>query len=169
MKTIIKISNDFSGDTAYQEFCDEIYYLVNDADIEVECEVKNNNFINTVEEKKNYSTAGTKFKYKTEVEAKGYSQGDWQTYILYHNVEKDNETLQRLVEELKKSFTHMNDYYVEKFERIEIDGKVFDAEPHDMTWFAIRGVEFPDNDDVLAAYIEIYGKDYDEVIININN
>ena len=166
MKTIIRISNDNTGDTAYNEFCDEIYYLVNDADIEVECEVKNDRYNNIVEEKKNYSTVGTKFKYKTEVNAKGYSQGDFQTYILYHNVEKDNETLQRLAEELKKSFSHLNSYYVEKFERVEVDGKNFDAEPHDMTWFAIRDIEFPDNDDVLKAYQEIYGTDYDEVIIN---
>lgn len=165
MKTIIRISNDITGDTAYNEFCDEIYYLVNDANIEVECEVKNDSYINIVEEKKNYSTSGTKFLYKTEVEAKSYSQGDWQTYILYHNAERDNETLQRLVEELKKSFTHLNSYCVEKFERMEVDGKNFDAEPHDMTWFAIRDIEFPRESDVRASYIDIYGEDFDEIII----
>ena len=168
MKTIIRISKDNIGTTSYDLFCEEISYLVNE-EVEVLCKVKNNSLNNIVEEKKNYFTTDTKFKYKTEVEAKGYSQGDWQTYILYHNVEKDDENLQRLVRELQKSFTHMNNYYVEKFERVEIDGKNFDADPHDMTWFAIRDVEFPDKDDVLAAYLEIYGKDYDEIIIDLNN
>lgn len=167
MKTVIRISQNYMSDLSYELFKEELYYLVNETDLEILCKIKNDKFINPVEQAKNYSTDGVEFKYKTTIEAKGYSQSDWQKYLIFHNVEKDNENLIRLVDELKKSFTHMNDYWVEKFERIEIDGKIFDAEPHDYTSLCIRDIEFPDEDDVLKTYLDIYGKDYDEVIINI--
>ena len=167
MKTVLRISLEYTGSVSHESFMEELIYLVNETDLEILCKIKNDKFINPVEQAKNYSTDGVKFKYKTTVEAKGYSQSDWQEYTIYHNVEKDNENLIRLVDELKKSFTHMNDYWVEKFEREEINGKNFDAEPHDYTSFCIRDIEFPDEDDVLKTYLDIYGKDYDEVIINI--
>ena len=62
----------------------------------------------------------------------------------------------------------MNDYWVEKFEQTEINGKKFNAEPHDHTSFCIRHIEFPEKEEVLEEYIEIYGKDFDESIIEID-
>ena len=75
---------------------------------------------------------------------------------------------EELIEELKKSFTHMNDYWVAKTEQEEINGKKFNAEPHEYTSFYIRHIEFPDKEDVLKEYVERYGEDFDECIIDID-
>ena len=167
MKTIIKITNDHYSTASHDEFLENINCIVNDG-LDCFCEIKNNRMTNVVEQQKNYIFNKEEAKNKTIVEAKGYSQGEWQTYILYHNVKDDNNDLQRLIEELEKSFTHMNDYWVEKFEQTEINGKKFNAEPHDHTSFCIRHIEFPEKEDVLKEYVEIYGEDFDECIIEIN-
>jgi len=76
--------------------------------------------------------------------------------------------LRLLIDELKKTFTHNNDYIVEKFEREYFNGKKFDSDPHYYTSFCIRHIEFPEEEDILKEYISIYGEDYDEVIIETN-
>lgn len=168
MKTVIRISTDYNGDCSIQERNDNIYNLVNDGGIQVHCEISNDRIVNIVEDIKNYSTNREDFKNVTIVDAVGYSQGDWQQYSLYHNEDEDSQELGWLVDELKKSFTHYNDYIVEKFDREEINGKNFDADPHDYTSFCVRHIEFPDKEDVLKEYIAIYGEDYDEVEICID-
>ena len=168
MNTIIRISEDYMCSISHDQFIDEIDYLVNE-EIEVFCEVKNDRLINVIEEQKRYLSGKESFKNKCVVTATGYSQSDWQEYVIYHNEDEYSLSLQRLKDELKKTFTHMNDYAVEKFERTVINGKKFDAEPHDFTHFSIRHIEFPDKDDVLKEYLDIYGKDFDEVEFNLNN
>ena len=167
MKTIIKISTDYHSTLSHDEFLENIENIVNDG-LDCFCEIKNDNLINVVEEKKNYFSAKEDYKNKTIVEAKGYSQGDWQTYTIYHNEKEGSNNLSMLVEELEKTFTHQNDYFVENFEQTEINGKKFNSEPHDYTSFCIRHIEFPEKEDVLKEYIEIYGEDYDECIIKID-
>lgn len=166
MKTIIKISNDYYSDLSYQMFREQINYLVNELDIF--CEVKNDKFENIVEREKRYLSSKDDYKNKTIVNAIGYSQGDWQEYILYHNLDENDNDLKILVDELKKSFTHFNDYFVEKFEQEEIKGKKFNSEVLDITSFSITDIEFPDENDILDAYIEIYGKDFDKCIIEVD-
>ena len=167
MKTIIKITNDHYSTASHDEFLENVNYIVNE-EIDCFCEVKNDRLANIIEEQKNYFSHKDEYKNKTIIEAKGYSQGDWQTYILYHNLDDDNEHILSLVDLLEKTFTHMNDYWVEKFEQTEINGKKFNAEPHDHTSFCIRHIEFPEKEEVLEEYIEIYGKDFDEYIIKID-
>ena len=167
MKTVIRITNDYQNDGAYRQYIEEIDNLVN-VEVNCYCEIANNDYINVIEQQKRYATTKDEFKNVTVVEARGYSQGDWQQYTVYHDLEDDSKELGWLVGELKNSFTHMNDYQVEKFEREEINGKNFDAEPHDYTALPIRHTEFPDKDDVLKEYNEIYGEDYDECIIEID-
>ena len=166
METILKIKQDFNGDLSYQYFTDEINYLVNE--IDVYCEIKNNEFINIVEKEKNYNSSKEQYKNKTIVEASGYSQGDWQTYVLYHNLDQTNIDLIYLCDELKKTFTHFNDYTAEIIKRTEIDGILYESESIDNFWFCIRCVEFPDQNDILEAYNDIYGINYDSYEININ-
>lgn len=166
MKTIVEIKSDYDADGAYHEFIDEVSFLVNE--IELHCEVSNDRFTNVVEQRKNYFVDKSKFKNKTIVEAKGYSQGDWQEYTLYHNEPKDSAILQSLVDELEKTFTHMNDYIAEIYEQTEVDGKLFNAEPHDYIHFSIRHTEFPEKDDVLGEFESLYDLEYDEIIINID-
>ena len=167
MKTIIEINKDYQSNLSYDIFKEEINYLVNE--IDVFCEVKNDKYTNIVEEEKNYLGYKEDYKNKTIVNAIGYSQGEWQEYILYHNLDENNDILKTLIEELKKSFTHFNDYIVEKYEQEEINGKKFNSDTFDYTSFYIRHIEFPKKEDILKEYLEIYGKDYDEVIINLDS
>jgi len=165
MKTIIRITNDYNGTLSYDNFKEDINYLVHEMDIF--CEVKNNNLNNIVEDEKNYAGNKDDYSKQTIVNATGYSQNEWETYVLYHNLEEDDRNLISLVKQLKRSFTHFNDYQVEKFERTTIDGKDFDSEPHDYTCFCIDFIEFPEEKDIIKEYNEIYGIDYDEYIVEI--
>ena len=171
MKTIIKITNDNFSELSYNYYVENLNYLVNE--LNVFCELKNNDYINLIEQEKRYTSDKDDYKNKIEVTAKGYSQSDWQTFILYYNENELNTPQKRmefsdLIKQLERNFTHFNDYIVEKFEQTEIDGKKFNSDPHDYTSFCIMHTEFPDKDDVLKEYLEIYGKDYDEVIIELN-
>ena len=108
MKTQVKITNDDYGQTAYDNYIEDINYLVNEQN-NVFCEIKNNRFTNIVEDEKNYSSSPDDYRNKTIIEAKGYTQGEWQEYVIYHN-----KPIQALKKQLKRSFTHFNGYCVEK-------------------------------------------------------
>ena len=171
MKTIIKITKDIYTDNSYQMWKEDINYLVNELD--VLCEVKNNNFNNVVEDEKNYQSDTKDYKNIIIVYAKGYSQSDWQEYVLHYNEASLDTPQQRtyfssLVEQLEKSFTHFNDYSVEKYEQTEIDGKIFNSEGHDYTTFSVNYIEFPEDQDVLDEYNSIYGIDYDQAIVALD-
>lgn len=167
MKTIVRIIDNCTSDNAYNDWKESVEQIVN-GELIVHCEIANSDYNNVVEDVKNYQTDINDFKKQTTVIAKGYSQGDYINYTLYHNEKEDSKPLRWLVEELEKTFTHQHDYWVEKFERAEIDGKTFDAEPHDYTSFCIRHDEFPDREEVRESYIAIYGEDFDEIIVDIN-
>ena len=166
METILKIKQDYSGDLSYQCFTDEINYLVNNIDIF--CEVKNDNFINIVEQEKNSHSSKEQYENKTVVESIGYSQRDWQTYVLYHNLKQNNKDLICLCKELEKSFTHFNDYSAEIIKRTEIDGVLYESENIDSFSFCIRYIEFPDKKDILQAYNDEFGVNYDNYEIYID-
>ena len=166
METILKITQEYNSNLSYQYFTDEINYLVNNIDIF--CEVKNDNFINIVEQEKNYNSSKEQYKNKTILEASGYSQSEWQTYVLYHNLEETNKDLICLCNELKKSFTHFNDYSAEIIKRTEIDGIIYESKNIDSFSFCIRYIEFPDKKDILGAYNNEFGINYDNYEIDIN-
>jgi flagellin-like hook-associated protein FlgL len=159
MKTVIEITNDYYSNNSYDYYKEELQELYSQIDVLVT--VANNDYNNLLESDKDKED----YKHTLQVDAKGYSQSEWQTYTIYYN---DNEDLEYLVSLLEKSFTHFNDYIVSKFESQEINGKEFSAEPHDYTNFSISNIEFPEKEDVLKAYTDMYGKDYDKVIVNID-
>lgn len=162
MKTVIRIEVDHMGDGAYQEWKDDIEYIVNN-EVDVEVEIENDRYINIVRAVCTRDLSG-EYDSLTRVQAKGYSQGDWQVYkVRYKSEDEDNPHFKALLVLLERTFTHKHDYAVQRFMRTEIDGVVFNAEPHDHTWFSITDVEFPDKEDVLKAYQDQYGEDYDEV------
>jgi hypothetical protein len=158
MKTQVKITNDDYGQTAYDNYIEDINYLVNEQN-NVFCEIKNNRFTNIVEDEKNYSSSPDDYRNKTIIEAKGYTQGEWQDYVIYHN-----KPIQALKKQLKRSFTHFNGYCVEKSEYFEKDGKLFVSEPHDFTSFVIDWIEFPSDEEVILEYINNFGNDFDKII-----
>ena len=170
MKTIIKIQNDNFGNLSSETYKEDINYLVNE--LNVFCELKNNDYINIVEQEKRYISDENDYKNKIAIESKGYSQSDWQKYILHYNenelkTPKERMYFSDLVKQLERTFTHQNDYFVEKFERTKINGKEFNSNPYDVTTFCILHTEFPNKEDVLNEYNSIYGFDYDEAIIDI--
>tara|TARA_R110000803_G_scaffold79086_2_gene144568 strand:+ start:11 stop:526 length:516 start_codon:yes stop_codon:yes gene_type:complete len=171
MKTIIEISNDYNSDFCYQRKVEDINYLVNE--LNIFCELRNTNYINIIEQEKIYNSEKEDYKNKIIINAKGYSQSDWQDYILYYN-ENELSTPQKrmefsyLVKHLEKTFTYQNDYIAKKYEQTEIDGKIFNSEPFDYTFFYIDNIEFPNNEDIIKEYIALNGKDFDEFIIENN-
>lgn len=164
MKTVIRITENVMSNEAYINWREDIDYIV--AEIDVDCRISNHRLNNPIG-----TDDSPLFKHTTIVEARGYSQSDWQTYTLRHRgLESEKELIDELIALLKKTFTHKNNYFVEKFERTETDGKVFNSKPHDFTSFAITDIEFPNVEDIINVYINIYGEDYDEVeVYNINN
>jgi len=155
MKTIIKIQDDQFSGLSY-EYWKETF---TETDEEFYIEIENKKFILPCENKHNKED----FKNSKTIDARGYSQGDWQTYKIYFN-----GILPEYIETaLKRTFTHKNDYFAQKYEQTEIDGKIFESEILYCTGFCIEHIEFPTKEDVEKAYLEIYGKDFDEIKIQI--
>lgn len=166
MKTVIRISNDYQSSISHNQWREDINYFSNE--IQVHCSISNIDYTNPVRENQTYTPSKADLPKVKIIEAKGYCQREWQEYKLRYACEDDNKNLVALIELLERTFTHKNDYWVEKFERAEIDGKNFDADPHDFEHFYIDHIEFPEKEDVLKAYIEIWGKDFDEYEITID-
>ena len=162
MKTIIEIHNDYNSNDSSDYYKEELQELTTDMEIYVT--VDNRMFNCPLKDKEGEKE---NFRYRLIVSAKGYSQSEWQVYNVYHN-DKDDEKLAFLTDLLEKSFTHYNDYIASKFERQVINDRNFNSEPFDYTNFSIRDIEFPTKEDVLKAYTNEYGKDYDEVIVSID-
>ena len=171
MKTLVTIEKENYSDISYNMFIEDINYLVNE--LNVYCEVRNKNYTNIVEQEKRYTSNIDDYKNSIVIEAKGYSQNDWQTYILRYNLNEletpiQKTYLQSLVNQLKRSFTNFNDYYCQKYKYIEIDGKRYVAtESFDSIGFTIDNIEFPNEEDVKQEYISMYGIDFDTIKINI--
>ena len=110
MKTILRITNDIYSTLSYDMFIEDITYLVNE--LNLFCKIANNSMVNNVEDKKLYLSSESEYTDKLIVEAKGYSQGDWQEFTLYYN-EADLKDKQKkayfesLVTQLERSFTHL--------------------------------------------------------------
>lgn len=166
MKKIVKIEQDYVSPLSIELRNEDVEYLVNE-EISIFCEIANNKFVNFVEKLQHEKTSKEDFKNSVTVEAKGYSQGVWQRYTIYHNLEDDNKYLNQLADVLKKSFTHQNDYDVATYESIERDGKTYLSIPQHEGMFCITDIEFPEKEDVIKAYNEQFGGDYDEIIVKL--
>lgn len=161
MRTIVRITNDYNSTLSFDMWKEDLTNLVDEIDIL--CEVSNRDYRNPIK------STGSEDDYKNSlsINAHGYSKSDWQEYVIHYN-ELSDEVISQLTELLEKSFTHKNDYWVEKFEQTEINGKVFNADPHDYTSFCINHIEFPDGSDIKNEYNNIYGVDYDDMIIEVD-
>tara|TARA_R110000823_G_scaffold252986_1_gene375541 strand:- start:240 stop:767 length:528 start_codon:yes stop_codon:yes gene_type:complete len=161
----ISVCND--SQDAWDDYIEDINYIVNELDIN--CEISNNRLMNIIEQQQTYSSDISDYKNNIVIESKGYSQSDWQDYNLHYN---DFETKEQkalfddLIALLKRSFTHFNNYYFELIESIVIDGKEYEnKEPIDNGTFVIDWIEFPDSNEILTAYNDCFGLHYDKYII----
>ena len=164
MNTKIKvtINNDYDSDLAYNIRNEDIRYLLTELDIY--CEVSNNSFINIVQELQTTITYNCKSDYKDKliVNATGYSQGDWQEYILYYNKKETNKGyLKQLVNLLEKSFTHQNNYIAYTNELVEIENKFYSGENTECFGFCVNEIEFPKSENVIKEFKDQFGIEYD--------
>jgi len=170
-KTLLIIEKDNFSNLSYDMFIEDINYLVNE--LNIYCEVKNKDYLNIVEQEKRYQSSIEDYKNSIAIEAKGYSQSEWQTYILHYNDDELISSMQKnyfesLLNQLKRSFTHFNDYLCQKYEYIEINGKKYiENESFDTCGFVIENIEFPNEEEVKQEYISMYGIDFDTIEINI--
>ena len=170
MKTLVKITPDHNSTASYDAFKADINCLANE--LNIFCEIKNNDFINIIEEQKRYVTEKDEYTDSIVIDATGYSQSDWQTYTIHYNKKEIEGEIKKayfyaLIKELKRSFTHFNDYFCEKFEYIETKkGKLAVVnEPYDFVTICVDTVEFPTKENIETEYLEIYGKDFDKIEI----
>tara|TARA_R110000744_G_scaffold2511_1_gene10019 strand:- start:234 stop:737 length:504 start_codon:yes stop_codon:yes gene_type:complete len=161
-RVVVEISNDIMGCDSWDMYKEDIKCLAEDLDISV-----NNGNIKMENILKQKENIGGNYSNHIIVDCIGYSQGDWDSYAISYNIENQKE-VDEIVKELKKLFTHKNDYCVNKYDVITIDGEEFKGEVYDYTWFSIMHIEFPSEKEVINYYSENYGKDYNEIIININ-
>ena len=170
MKTILTIREDVYSDQAYREFIEDINYLVNE--LNVFCEIKNNSKINIVEDEKRYLSSKDDYSDSVVINAVGYSQSEWQKYTIYYNecelnTPKKRSYFDSLIDQLRKSFTHFNDYSCELSSQTTIDGVEFYSAPFDFTTLSIRSIEFPSESEIVEIYNNTYGENYDEIVVEL--
>jgi len=171
MKTILKISNEYGFNNAYNLKIEDINYLANE--INVFCEIKNHNYTNIIEQEKRYHSKKEGYKNKIIINAKGYSQSDWQQYVLYYNekelnTQQDRNYFSNLIQHLERTFTHQNNYIAKKYKQTKIDGKIFNSSHFYHTCFYIDYIEFPNDKDIIKEYIRLHGEDFNEFIVENN-
>lgn len=160
----VTIAKDYYSDTAYEYFRDDIEQIVNK--LNVFCEIKNRKFVNIVEECKLYASNKDDYTNVKTVMAKGYTQSEWQEYTLYYNGNIDE--VDELIDILKRSFTHNNNYIATKKVSIEQGGLTFTSvDNYDVVHFAITDIEFPTDDDIIKRYNSLYGVDYDMIVLDV--
>jgi len=154
MKTIIKVKPDYDSSLAWELYKEFLQTISEDQNIHVTN--KNSDFLNVL------PTDGYKEDYKNQItiECNGYVQSEWDTYTIWYN--KLTDDIKLLAEELKKVFTHKNEYYLQEIEELESGhSKVIDT-----YGLVISNVEFPDKEDIEKEIKEQYDLKYDELIIN---
>jgi hypothetical protein len=154
MKKILNVKNDYDSGNSFEFYKEDLLNLFNELDVYVEN--TNTDFYSVFKNKNNKDS----YKNKITVECKGYSQSDWDRYVIYYNAINDNIKL--LAKELKKLFTHKNDYVIKEIEMLN-SGHSKIIEHH---YFSIMNVEFPEKEDIENAIQDQLNLNYDELIIN---
>lgn len=168
MKTVVTITHSEYNNEAYEIWSEAVSYYLQELNIHVE----RKNLRYTLP---HYTNMTLNQPYKSiELGATGYSQSDWQSYIIYYEIgEEKKPEFKWLIEELRKTFTHKNQYVVSVTQETKIDGKLFKSETLEIDSIVINDIEFPDGDDVRNAYenhigfTKFSGSDINEVRINV--
>tara|TARA_R100001377_G_C3139861_1_gene92273 strand:- start:137 stop:607 length:471 start_codon:yes stop_codon:yes gene_type:complete len=156
METILKITNDYESNFSYQIYREGLVELSNDLDIVVQN--TNREMMNILEHK---DTNVDGYVQSIQIECKGYSQSDWDTYTIHYN--QMTADLEILIEELSRVFTHKHDYFIQEVEVLD-SGHELVVDQH--TIF-INHIEFPTKLDILEQ-IESNGIEYDKLKFNLN-
>ena len=154
-KTIVRIEPDYMSGTGYDEWSEDVNQLASGLD--VSCTISNKEYMLPFDSGQDVES----YAHTLRVSARGYVQSEWQEYKLHYNSQSDE--LNALVSQLGKTFTHKHDYLASKHKAVTISGKEYTREAHDLTWFSISAVEFPEKKDVFREYVEIYGTEHDRI------
>jgi len=155
---ILEVFNDYESRNAHELYKDDLISLCQDLDIRIENST--NKLYNILESVNSYKEP-SEYKKHITVSCKGYTKGEYDIYKLYFNSYNDN--IKHLKEELKKLFTHKNDYIIKSFEVLETGHK----KEIENYFISITDVEFPENEDIKK---EIQNNDiyFDKIKFNNN-
>ena len=163
-KTILEVYNDYDSNFAYEDYKENINGLASELDIIIfnKNDEKFDNIISDRQKTKYCTNHKDSYKNSITIDCVGYSQSDWDTYTIYYN-DMTND-LKYLCKELKRLFTHKNDYLIKEIELLDSGhSKVINTHS-----IMINYIEFPTNKDI-AETIKHYGiGDFDEIIFNNN-
>lgn len=165
--TKVVIKKDYNTNLCYDIWNEDISYLLTKLDLC--CEIKNNSFVNIIEELQTTKNYSNNYKDNLIVNAVGYSQSDWQKYTIYYNKDDVNKSyLKQLIKLLEKSFTHLNDYIAYVDELVTIDNKTYSSESTEYLGFCVNQIEFPQSENIIKEFKEQYGIEYDIIECTIN-
>ena len=157
MKNIARISKDYHSQLSDDIWNEDLNEYIQSLDVYIR--PRNNNF--SYDALKNQTRSIFDFYYTNKcivVEAKGYVQSEWESFSVYYKC-RDKE-VNPLVEHLKKTFTHRNDYLVENVEEL-ITGHTKVVERCVVN---VNDPEFPELQDIVKVIEEMQDgvKVYDE-------
>ena len=115
MKNIARISKDYHSQLSNDIWNEDLNEYIQSLDVYIR--PRNNNF--SYDALKNQTRSIFDFYYTNKcivVEAKGYVQSEWESFSVYYKC-RDKE-VNPLIEHLKKTFTHRNDYLIENVEEL---------------------------------------------------
>jgi len=165
--TKVVIKEDYNSDLCYDIMNENICYLLTELDLY--CEIKNNSFVNIIEELQTSKNYNNNYKDKKIVNAIGYSQSDWQEYTLYYNKDNVNKSyLKQLIKLLEKSFTHLNNYIAYVNELVTIDNKTYSSETTECFGFCVNKIEFPESENIIKEFDEQFDIKYDIIECRIS-
>jgi len=161
-KTKLVVWNDYDSDCSWELYKDNLHDLLDGLDVRVEN--KNDRNVNVLE-KVNSHIKASEYKHYLNVYCQGYSQGDWDEYKIYFDYDEgfveERSRIEDVIEELRKLYTHKNDYRVEQIEVLDSGHK----KTLNNFFFPILNVEFPNNSDI-KYLIDEEMIEYDEIEYN---
>ena len=163
-KTKLVVKNDYESNFSWELYKDNLHDLLYGLDVRVENE---NDRMSNVLSRVNSHIKASEYKHYLSVDCKGYSQSEWDEYKIYFDYDKgfveEISRIEDTLEELKKLYTHKNDYVVQKIEELD-SGHTKKLESFH---FSILDIEFPSNSDIKYR-IDEEMIEYDEIEFNQN-
>lgn len=154
-KTILKVEQSYDNSLVWEFYKEDVKNISEGLDIHVEH--SNTTFENVI------PTKGYTDDYKNQmtINCIGYVQSEWDRYTIYYNVLNDD--IKSLAKELKKVFTHKNQYSIEEIEELD-SGHSKTITHYTIT---IMHIEFPEEEDIEKEIKEQHDLEYDQVLFNL--
>jgi len=162
-KMKLEVSLDYDSDNAWDLYKDCILDMIIGLDVRIDN--SNSKNINIFEGVSNYKK-GVEYKNYIDVRCVGYSQSDWDEYKIYFdysNTSEEFKSIEGVAKELKKIYTHKNDYIVKQIEVLDSGHEKL----LNTFYFPIMDIEFPNESDIIYQ-IDDELIEYDEIEFKLN-